>query len=76
MADLLVRNVEKTAIEQLKRRARSHGRSLQRELKLILEEAASLTAEEARQVAEAWHRRLGDRSFGDSADLIREDRER
>jgi len=76
MPDLLVRNVERTVIERLKRRARSHGRSLQRELKLILEEAAPLTAEEARGVAEAWHRRFGDRSFGDSADLIREDRER
>jgi len=76
MPDLLVRNVERTVIERLRRRARSHGRSLQRELKLILEEAASLTADEVRRVAEAWHRRFGDRNFRDSADLIREDRER
>ena len=76
MADVLVRNVEKSIIERLKRRARLHGRSLQRELKQILEDAAPVTDEEASRIAEAWRRRFGDRTFSDSADLIRADRDR
>jgi plasmid stability protein len=77
MADLLIRELGKRALDRLKARAASQGRSLQKEAKSILEEAAAaLTPVEALRIAKAWHRRLGRRRFSDSATLIRRDRER
>jgi antitoxin FitA len=76
MAQLLVRDLEPEVIERLKSRARQHGRSLQGEVKSILEAAAPLSMDEARRIAERWQQRLAGRISGDSADLIREDRER
>ena len=40
MSEVLVRNLDEAVVEQLKARARGSGRSLQAELKLILEQAA------------------------------------
>ena len=40
MAKVLVRDLEPAVVERLKARAAQHGRSLQKELKAILEEAA------------------------------------
>ena len=77
MAQLLVRDLEPEIINRLKIRAKSHNRSLQGEAKLILEEAAhKMTMTEARAVAQKWQKRLAGRKFTDSADLIREDRDR
>lgn len=76
MADLLVRDLSPDTIERLKERARQHGRSLQGEVKAILEASATLTPEEARQVAAMWHRRLAGQAYTDSADDQREGRER
>jgi len=77
MAQILVRDLEPAVVERLKRRARSNGRSLQAEVAQILQEAARVyTPEEALALSEMWHRRLAGRTFSDSADLIREDRER
>jgi plasmid stability protein len=76
MHRILIRDLDPATVERLKQRARRHGRSLQKEAKAILEEAANrLSVEEARRVAEDWHRRLAGREFSDSADLIREDRD-
>jgi plasmid stability protein len=64
-------------VNRLKERAKINGRSLQQEAREILERgAATLTMEEAGRLSGRWHRRLGGRSFSDSARLIREDRER
>jgi hypothetical protein len=38
--------------------------------------ATTLTMDEARRLSERWHRRLAGRSFSDSTELIREDRDR
>lgn len=76
MPDILVRDLTSETIERLKARAQRHGRSLQGEVKLILEGAAILSMEEARAVSDQWHRRLAGREYRDSADTIREDRER
>ena len=62
--------------KRLKSRARQHGRSLQGEVKAILEEATPMTMNEARAVSEKWQRYFKGRKFSDSAKLIREDRER
>jgi plasmid stability protein len=64
-------------VNRLKERARINGRSLQQEVKDILERAAAtLTMEESRRLAERWHRRLAGRLCSDSTQLIREDRAR
>ena len=76
MAQLLVRDLEKETIERLKTRAKQHNRSLQGEVKLILQNAAKLSMAEASNVASGWQKRLGGRKFSDSSTLIREDRDR
>lgn len=77
MAQILVRDLSPDIIDRLKSRAEQHGRSLQGEAKAILESAAATpTMSEARRVAEEWHRRLAGKMKSDSADLIREDRDR
>jgi plasmid stability protein len=76
MGSILVRGLDQKTIERLKERARLNGRSLQQEVKALLERAAdTLTMREARRVSERWKRRLDGRSFSDSAQLIREDRD-
>lgn len=76
MPQMLVRDLDPHTIERLKVRAKQHGRSLQGEVKVILEEAAILSMVEARAIAEQWQKRLKGRKFSDSARLIREDRKR
>lgn len=76
MRQLLIRNVEAETIRRLKRRAKQHHRSLQGELKCIVEEAATMTVEEMKQVSLSWQKRLKSHEFTDSADLLREDRDR
>ncbi len=79
MGQLLVRNVDDRVIEALKTRAARQGRSLEAETRVILERAA---AERVVDVAEARARadriRLGREGgpHGDSAALVREDRDR
>ena len=77
MSQMLVRDLDPEVVERLKARARVHGRSLQKEVKAILEEAAAtLSLCEAEEVAELWQKRLAGREYSDSAELVREDRER
>jgi hypothetical protein len=76
MGSILVRGLHRKIIESLKERARLNGRSLQQEVKALLERAAeTLTMREARRLSQRWGRRLSRRSFSDSARLIREDRD-
>ena len=78
MAQLLIRDLETTTVERLKKRANRHGRSLQGELKGIIEEAAAQEDRSVWQAVEVFRRRLeaSGRSFSDSVELIREDRDR
>lgn len=71
MSELLVRT-----IERLKTRAKQHGRSLQGDVKLILEEAVTFSLAEANGVAAEWKGRLAGRTLSDSAELLRKDRQR
>jgi plasmid stability protein len=76
VGSILVRGLDQKTIERLKERARLNGRSLQQEVKALLERAAeTFTIREARHLSERWTRRLRRRSFSDSAQLIREDRD-
>lgn len=78
MAQVLVRNLTARTLEALKRRARAHNRSLQQELKTILEEASRVVEVNHLAVADRIRESLKKKGieFSDSAELIREDRER
>lgn len=77
MAQVLVRQLNDKIVERLKKRAKENGRSLQSEVKTILEEAVP-------DYEGAWKRiakfqktlKQSGRKFSDSATLIREDRDR
>ena len=76
MPQLLVRDLDPGTVERLKQRAQRHGRSLQGEVKAILQAAAIFSMSEAATVAEGWQRKLAGGAYRDSAETIREDRER
>lgn len=76
MAQLLIRNLHTETINRLKARARRHRRSLQGEVKLILEREAAHGIHDPRDLAERIQASFGARIFSDSAALIREDRDR
>jgi len=79
MAQILVRNLNKNIVERLKRRAKQDGRSLQSEVKTILEQAANepvVDMKAAQALVSKIRRKLKGRKFPDSVKLIREDRDR
>ena len=78
VARLFIEDVAEATVAKLKDRASHHGRSLQQELKLILEEAARQNSAESWEAIHQFRRRLQEsgRVFSDSTDLLREDRER
>jgi plasmid stability protein len=76
MAQILVRDLSPDMVDRLKNRAERNGRSLQGEAKIILESAAKLSMTEAREAARRLRQTLEGSIQGDSADLIREDRDR
>jgi antitoxin FitA len=76
MAQLLVRDLSPAVVARLKDQARQNHRSLQGEVKAILEEAAQrATRDEALAMIDKWQRKWGERVFSDSTQLIREDRD-
>jgi len=76
MAQVLVRNLDDMVVARLKKRAQQRGRSLQTEVKEILEQAAGPDPAELRRHVERVRRMFAGKRFGDSAALIREDRAR
>ena len=76
MPDILVRDIDPEKLRRLKARAKQNGRSLQSELKLLLEKAAGNSKEEVLAILNTWKERFAGRKFSSSVDLIREDRDR
>ena len=76
MSQILVRNLDDAAVERLKSRAKAHGGSLQAEAKEILEQSARIDVAEARKLVDCIRRSFEGRKFGDSTELVREDRNR
>jgi plasmid stability protein len=77
MAQILIRDLDDDLVATLKARAKSNHRSLQGEVKAMLEEkvrsrSAAAVLEELRRFRAAF----GKKKFSDSAKLIRADRER
>jgi plasmid stability protein len=75
MAHLVLHDVDPQVIEELLRRADSHGLSIEDEAKSVLEEALGLSHASALRAARRIRSELAG-PFGDSADLLREDRDR
>jgi plasmid stability protein len=78
MAQILVRSLDDAVVARLKERARDSHRSLQGEVKAILEEAAAqATNAEIEAILDKWQRHWEQKGkiFRDSAELIREDRD-
>lgn len=72
--NLSIKNVPEDIVERLRTRARGHHRSLQGELRAVLEEVVErkhLTVEEAYQQITA----LGIQTTGDSTEILRESRD-
>ncbi|MCX7011105.1 MAG: hypothetical protein NTW86_00820 [Candidatus Sumerlaeota bacterium] len=81
MAQILVRGLDDTVVDKLKKLAKKRGRSLQAEARMILEREAKNQMQLADRQAimkrlEQFRRRLKGRPMADSVKLIREDRDR
>jgi plasmid stability protein len=76
MAQLLIRDLDPETVNRLKERARAHRRSLQGEIRLILEKEAAADDRSAWELADRIRASFGGKRFTDSAALIREDRDR
>ena len=80
MAQISVRNLDDQVVERLKHKARRHGRSLESEVRAILEEAAQPSREEALRSLASLREEIaqhnGHRMLSDSTEILREDRSR
>lgn len=79
MAQILVRGLDEAVVARLKEQARENRRSLQGEVKAILEEAAGqATRAEALAIVDKWQNywKAKGKTFSDSAELLRDDRDR
>jgi plasmid stability protein len=79
MAQILVRNLSQRVVRNLKARAKRRGRSLQAEVKEIIEKegnSATPDPEAADRLLIDLRKRFKGRKFPDAVALIREDRDR
>jgi plasmid stability protein len=78
MANVLIRNIPKEVLDRFKNMAKSHKRSLQQELRVVLEKTVDQSSPDIFQKALDLRRKLRKKAlrFTDSARLLREDRAR
>lgn len=77
MANLTIRNVDDHVVERLKKKAKDNGRSLEAELRELLKQAANRKSpEELLAIADRIAAMTPDVPQTDSAELLREDRDR
>ena len=76
MGQVLVRNLPTDVVKKLKSRAKQHRRSLQEELKNILEQAAQQNTKDVQAKVHHVRKLFAGRKFSDSSVLIRQDRAR
>ncbi len=79
MAKIVLENIDSNVIEKLEELATQHGRSLQEELKHILEQATQTKISnivDYKETVMQVQKMFAGRTFRDSAELLREDRER
>jgi len=73
---VLVRDLEPAVIQRLKLRAQQHKRSLEAELRVILRHAAGVDMQPALEELKRIQADFHGRTFSDSTELIRQDRQR
>jgi plasmid stability protein len=76
MSQLLVRNLDVSTVNALKKLADQHHRSLQSEVKRILEIAAMHVENDQKKLAAKIRMKLSSMQHSDSAKLIAKDRRR
>ncbi len=78
MPELIIPNLNPSTLDRLRRRAEASGRSLQAEAELILDSVARAEEDDdaARARADQIFAELADREHPDSAELIRQIRDR
>ena len=78
MAELVLKNLGNEVLDQLQERANRHGRTSTEEAKAILSEVLRGSSPQTWVPVDAIYQRLAasGRKFSDSADLLREDRDR
>jgi hypothetical protein len=78
MADVTLHDIEPELLERLQARARVFGRSLEEEMLIMIRRSLPKhrSREGMRRGARESHERFRGRTFSDSTDEIREDRER
>lgn len=73
--NLHIRDLDKSVVNKLKRRAKRNERSLQAEVRLILEDAAKRDWDAAWEAVDRFRKKFEGRKFSDSTKLIRQDRD-
>ena len=78
MANVLIRNISEEILDRFKNMAKGHKRSLQQELRVVLEKTVEQSSSDIFQKALDLRRKLRKKAvrFTDSARLLREDRAR
>lgn len=76
MPQVLVRDIEPAVVERLKERAQKNGRSLEAELRAILRRASGVDMAAALAELKRIQADFAGRTFSDSTELLRADRER
>ena len=76
MPQVLIRNLNNDTVNQLKQRAIKHGRSLEAELRTILQQSAEEETKEPSTLYEDVRALFVNRKFEDSTALIRENRDK
>jgi len=76
MPNILIRDVSQKTISHLKAQAKQHNRSLQGEVKHLVEETVKTTGEAALLRAQKIRASFGKKTFSNSAELLREERNR
>ncbi|HYO13449.1 MAG TPA: Arc family DNA-binding protein [Thermoanaerobaculia bacterium] len=76
MSELILRDVAPEVVEGLRKRAEHHGRSVEGEARAVLQESLGLSKRRAREAARRIREQFAGRTFSESAELIREDRDR
>jgi plasmid stability protein len=76
MKAISIRNVPDDVYTALQQMARKNRRSLQEQIKLILEQELKLSNRSFLAVAAKWRKSLEERKLKDTEKLVREDRER
>lgn len=76
MKALSIRNLSDEAYEALKTMAAANHRSMQEQVRSMIEREMKLAASPGLAVARAWRLRLAGRELGDTVNDVRQDRAR